>query len=264
MGTHGPAEECAGHAPGTVAARRGLLAWGQHNRGAARLPASGQGPACPRPRARGRRHLSVASPQPRGPPASDTGAPPPWGPARCRRSRRACRSTPGGCPPPRGRTEASTGHAGTGGRSVTLCRDTGPPPHSGTRAPLLPHAPALAAGRPVGDLVPPPRCCRHAGRPQRGRGHLAGLFGLDSRSRPPPRSLWTWDARASFAAAAPASCTACRSRPARGRADARVGVGKLLASRPAAPPPPRAPASCPGPSRTRPSSGETHRGHVKA
>lgn len=186
MGTHGPAEECAGHAPGTVAARRGPLAWGQHNRGAARLPASGQGPACPRPRAQGRRHLSVASPQPRGPPASDTGAPPPWGPARCRRSRRACRSTPGGCPPPRGRTEASTGHAGTGGRSVTLCRDTGPPPHSGTRAPLLPHAPALAAGRPVGDLVPPPRCCRHAGRPQRGRGHLAGLFGLDSRSRPPP------------------------------------------------------------------------------
>lgn len=82
--------------------------------------------------------------------------------------------------------------------------------------------------------------------------------------RPPPRSLWTWEARASFAAAAPASCTACPSRPARGRADARVGVGELLGSRPAAPSPPRALASCPGPSRTRPSSGETHRGHVKA
>lgn len=53
MGTHGPAEKCAGHAPGTVTAHRGPLAWGQHNRGAARLPASGQGPACPRPRGPG-------------------------------------------------------------------------------------------------------------------------------------------------------------------------------------------------------------------
>lgn len=69
MGTHGPAEECAGHAPGTVTAHRGPLAWGQHNRGAARLPASGQGPACPRPRGPG---ATASSPVDRPP---RTGAP---------------------------------------------------------------------------------------------------------------------------------------------------------------------------------------------